>query len=131
MIKLKNSVLELVENAKINITRVKIENAIKVHSDKMNMFVDIKDIREISQSSRILEAKHISIVMLEFWIDTKRQYYKKYLNKSFNFIFNFSSYWGSALATLATKNIDLLNTSNLIGSYNRWLELYDPIEEAR
>ena len=50
MIKLKNSVFKLVENMKINITRVKTENDIKIHSNKMNMFIDIKGIREITKS---------------------------------------------------------------------------------
>ena len=131
MIKLKNSVFKLVENVKINITCFKTENDIKIHSDKMNMFTDIKDIREISKSGRILEAKHLLIVVLEFWIDTKSQYYKKFLNESFNFIFNFPSYWGSAIATLAPNSVGLLNTTNQKGGYNRWLELNDPIEEAR
>ena len=131
MIKLKNSVFKLVENVKINITCVKTENDIRIHSDKVNMFADIKDIRESTKSGRILEAKHLLLVVLEFCIDTKSQYYKKFLNESFNFILNCPSDWGSALATLATNNVGLLNTSNLIGGYNRWLELNDPIEEAR
>ncbi len=116
---------------KINITCIKTENDIKIHSDKMNMLADIKDIREITKSSRILEAKHLLIVVLEFWINTKSHYYKKFLNESFNFIFNCPSDWGSAVATLTANNVDLLNTSNLIGSYNRWLELHHPMDEAR
>ena len=131
MINLKNSVFKLVENVKININCVKTEDAIKIHSNKMNMFVDIRDIIEITKSDLLLEAKHLLIVVLEFWIDTKSQYYKKFLNKSFNLIFNCSLDWGSALSTHAANNIGLLTTANLIGSYNRWLELNGPIEKAK
>ena len=131
MLKLKNSFFKLVENVKINITCVKVKNDIKIHSDKMNMLADIKDIREITKSGRILSVKHLLIVVLEFWIDTKSQYCKKFLNESFNIIFDWPSDWGSALATLRANNVGLLNTSNLIGGYNKWLELSDPIEEAR
>ena len=48
MINLKNYVFKLFENAKIYINCVKTEDAIKIHSDKMKMFADIRDIREIS-----------------------------------------------------------------------------------
>tara|TARA_B100000989_G_C19218964_1_gene335036 strand:- start:26 stop:421 length:396 start_codon:yes stop_codon:yes gene_type:complete len=130
VLKLKNSFFKLVENVKINITCVKIKNDIKIHSDKINMFADIKNIREITKSNKILEAKHLLIVMLEFWLYTKSKFFKKFLNESFNFIFNYPSDWGSALATLSANNVGLFNTSNLIGSYNRWSELNDPIEEA-
>ncbi len=97
----------------------------------MNMLSDLKDIREITKSGRILEVKHLLIVVLIFWIGTKSHYFKKFLNESFNFIFNCPSDWGSVLDTFASNNVGLVNTSNLIGSYNKWLELHDPIEEAR
>ena len=131
MINLKNSVFKLVENAKININCVKTEDAIKIHSNKLNTFVEIKDNRELTKYGRILESKHIPIIILEFFINTKSQYQKKFLNESFNFTFYCHSDWRSALATLVANNIGLLNISNLIGGYNRWLELDDPIEEAR
>jgi rhodanese-related sulfurtransferase len=97
----------------------------------MNMFVDIKDIIEITKSDRILGAKYVPRVILEFWKDTKSQHHRKFLNEYFNFIFYCASDWHSFLTTLIANNIGLLNTSNLIGGYNKWLELSDPIEEAR
>ena len=131
MINLKNSVFKLVENGKININYVKTEDTIKIHFNKMNKFVDIRDIREISKYGRILGYKQVSSVILEFWKDFKSQHQRKFLNECFNFIFYFASEWRSFLTTLIANNIGLLNTSNLVGGYNKWLELYDPIEEAR
>ena len=131
MINFNNSVFKLVENAKININCVKTENAIKIHSDKMNMLGDIRDVREISKDSRILGYKHVPSVILEFWINTKSQYQKKFLNESFNFTFYCASDWRSALATLVANSIGLLNTPYQKGGYNGWLELNDPIEEAK
>ena len=130
MKKLTNSIFKLAENTKINFNCVNTEDAIKIHSNNMNKFLDIKNIREITKSVRILEVKHLPIVMLEFWVDTKSKFHKKFLNKSFNFIFCCYSDWGLALATLAVNNIALLNTSNLIGGYNRILGIIDSIEEA-
>ena len=131
MMNLNKSVFKLVENAKININCVKTEDAIKIHFNKMNMFVDIRDIIEITKSDRILGTKHVLRVILEFWKDTKSQHQKKFLNECFNFIFYCASEWRSFITTLIANNIGLLNTSNLIGGYNKWLELSDPIEEAR
>ena len=96
-----------------------------------NMFADIKNIREITKSNKILEAKHSLIVVLEFWLDTKSKFFKKFLNESFNFIFNYPSDWSSALATLAASNIAFLDTSYLIGDYNKWFEVSNTIEEAK
>ena len=131
MIKLKNSVFKLIKNKKFNINYVKPEDAIKIHSNKMKMFVDIRNIIEITKSDRILGAKHVSRVILEFWKDFKSQHQRKFLNECFNFIFYCATDWRSFLTTLIANNIGLLNTSNLIGGYNKWLELSDPIEEAR
>ncbi len=131
MIKLKNSIFKLVKNEKININCDKSEHAIKIHSNIMNMFVDIRDIIEITKSGRILGTKHVPRVILEFWKDTKSQNQRKFINECFNFIFYCASDWRSFLTTLIANNIGLLNTSNLIGGYNKWLELSDPIEEAR
>ena len=131
MINLKNSVFKLVENAKIKINCVKTEDTIKIHSYKMNMFADIRDIREISKDGRILGYKHVPSIILEFWINLKVQYQKKFLNESFNFTFYYASDWRLALATLVANSIGRLNTPYQKGGYSRWLELNDPIEEAR
>ena len=131
MINFKNFVFKLVENAKININCVKTDDAIELHFNKMNTFVEIRDIREITKYGRILGSKYLPRVILEFWIDTKSHYQKKFLNESFNFTFYCASDWRSALATLVANSISLLNTSNLIVGYNRWLKLIGPIEEAR
>ena len=131
MINLKNSIFKLVKNAKININCLKTEDAIKIHYNKMNMFADIIDITEISKDGLILGCKNVPSVILEFWIAIKGQYQKKFLNESFNFTLYCASDWRSALATLIANSIGLLNTPNQKGGYNRWLELNDPIEEAR
>ena len=131
MINLKNSVFKLVENTKINISCVKTEDAIEIHSNKMNTFVDIRDIREITKYGRILGYKHVLNVILEFWIDIKGQYKKKFLNESFNFTFYCVTDWRSALANLEANSIGIINTPNQKGGCNRWLELNDPIEQAR
>ena len=94
----------------------------------MNMIIDIKDIKEIYKSGRILGANHLLRGMLELWIDTNSPNHKKFFNQNFNFRFYCASDWRSALATIAANNIGFLNTYHLIGGYNRWLELIGPTE---
>ena len=131
MIKVKTSVLELVENAKNQINNLEVCDAIQMHSNKDNLFIDIRDIREIQKSGRILGAKHVPRCMLEFWIDPESPYHKHFFNDSYHFIFYCASDWRSALATLSANEIGLLNTSYLVGGFNKWLEEKGPIEEPR
>ena len=131
MINLKNSVLDLVESAKKQINNLDPSDALKIHGDKTNLFIDIRDIREIQKSGRILGAKHVPRCMLEFWIDPKSPYHKTFFNNDVRFIFYCASDWRSALATQTANHIGLLNTANLSGRFNKWLELKGPIEDPK
>ena len=131
MIKVKTTVMELVENAKRQIHNLEVCDAIKMHSNKTNLFIDVRDIREIKKTGRIFGAKHVPRCMLEFWIDPESPYHKKFFNDNYHFIFYCASDWRSSLATLSAKEIGLLNSSNLVGGFNKWLEEKGPIEEPR
>ena len=131
MIKLQNSVNDLVENAKTQIRNLTVEEAIILHDDKNNLFIDLRDIREITKSGRILGAKHVPRGMLEFWIDPNSPYHKEFFNKNFHFIFYCASGWRSALSTQTANNIGLLNTSHILGGFSRWIELKGPVEPSK
>ena len=131
MINLKNSVLDLVESAKKQINNLDPSDALKIHGDKTNLFIDIRDIREIQKFGRILGAKHVPRCMLEFWIDPESPYHKKFFNDDILFIFYCASDWRSALATQTANDIGLLNTAHLSGGFNKWLELKGPIEDPK
>ena len=128
MIKLKNSVNDLIIKAKKSIRHLTAEEAVKLHVDKNNLFIDLRDIREISKSGRILGAKHVPRGMLEFWIDPNSPYHKEFFNQDFHFIFYCASGWRSALSTETANNIVLLNTSHMLGGLSRWVKLNGPIE---
>jgi len=131
MIKLKNSVKDLIVKAKKSIRNLTAEEAVKLHVDKNNLFIDLRDIREISKSGRILGAKHVPRGMLEFWIDPNSPYHKEFFNQDFHFIFYCASDWRSALSTETANNIGLLNTSHMLGGFSRWVELNGPIEPPK
>ena len=131
MIVLKNSVQSLVNQAKKKINNIDIKDALKLHSNKQFLFIDIRDIREIQKSGRILGAKHVPRGMLEFWIDPSSPYHKEFFNDDLNFIFYCASDWRSALATKTANKIGLLNASHLVGGFNKWLEFNGPIEKPK
>ena len=131
MIILKNSVQSLVNKAKKKINNLDIKDALKLYSNKQYLFIDIRDIREIQKSGRILGAKHVPRGMLEFWIDPNSPYHKEFFNDDLNFIFYCASDWRSALATETANKIGLLNASHLVGGFNNWLKHKGPIEEPR
>ena len=131
MIKIKTSVIKLVESAKKQINNLEVCNAINMHSNKTNLFIDVRDVREIKKSGRILGAKHVPRCMLEFWIDPESPYHKKFFNDNYHFIFYCASDWRSALATHSANEIGLLNTSHPVGGFNKWLEENGPVEEAK
>ena len=56
---------------------------------------------------------------------------KDFFNDDLNFIFYCASDWRSALATEAANKGGLLNTSHLVGGFNKWLEFNGPIEEPK
>ena len=105
MIKVKISAMKLVENAKKQINNLEVDDAIKMHSNKTNLFIDVRDIREIKKTGRILGAKHVPRCMLEFWIDPESPYHKVFFNDNYHFVFYSASEWRSALATLTANEI--------------------------
>ena len=74
MIKIKTSVMKLVEDAKKQINNIDVEDAIKLHSKTINLFIDVRDIREIQKSGRILGAKHVPRLSLIHISEPTRPY---------------------------------------------------------
>ena len=119
MIKLKNSVFKLVNNKKFNINCVKLEDAIKIHSKKINLFIDLRNVREVQKYESVLGSKYLLKDTLKFWVDCNSVCNKEIFKENFNFIFYYASDWRSVLATITGNNINLLSTSNLISSFRK------------
>ena len=69
--------------------------------------------------------------MLVFRINPNSIYHKILLNKIIHFIFYCVTRLKSALLPKAAKEIGLLNTSCIVGGYNRWLGLNIPIDSSK
>ena len=122
---------ELVSEALSQIKTLTTSEALElVNKDQCNL-IDLRDVRELEKMGRIENSHHIPRGMLEFWIDPESPYHKQFFNANYHFIFYCASDWRSALATLSAMEIGLLNTSHLVGGFNKWLEEKGPIEKPR
>ncbi len=122
---------ELCEQAEREIETMDVEQVMKVMNDENVQLVDIRDIRELWRDGAIPGSSHAPRGMLEFWIDPKSPYHKKFFNENYNFIFYCASGWRSALATETANDMGLLNASHILGGFSRWLELNGPIEPKK
>ena len=123
MIKLKNFFQTLAESSKKQINQLEVSETIKMHSNKMNGFIKIRDIKEIKKYKRISANKNIPKGKLECWTNSNSPYHKKKFNKNINFIFNCIFDFRSTLTTLKINNIGLLNTSHFISGLNYKVQL--------
>ena len=73
MIKLKKSVLKLVNEAKKEINNLTVEECIRLHPDEYNLFIDLRYIREIEKSGRVLKASNVPRGMLEFRVNRPQE----------------------------------------------------------
>ncbi len=127
MINLKNSVLDLVESAKKQINNLDPSDALKIHGDKTNLFIDIRDIREIQKSGRILGAKHVPRCMLEFWIDPESPYHKTFFNDDIRFISFYATGVPWITLSLGDLTIKILITLLMLIPFRLLLKKFRPV----
>jgi len=93
------------------------------------LFVDIRDVRELSREGKIPGAFHATRGMLEFWIDPDSPYYKSEFGEDRRFVFYCQSGWRSALATQTVQNMGLPNVCHIGGGFRGWKDAGKPVEE--
>ena len=118
----------LVNLAKSKIYNLNVFDALKLHDNKNFLFIDLRDIRELKKTGKILNAKHVPRGMLEFWIDPDSPYHKEFFSKNYNFIFYCASGWRSALGTFTALDMGLKNVSHIDGGFHEWIKSNGPIE---
>ena len=74
----------LVEEAQKKIQTLNPNDVKELLEKKEITLIDVRDIREIQKSGRILGAKHVPRCMLEFWIDPESPYHKKFFNENYS-----------------------------------------------
>ena len=118
--KLKIGYEALITQAMAQIETVPLDEAKALLDDPNNVFVDIRDIRELEREGMIPNALHAPRGMLEFWVDPESPYYKPIFGEDKRLILYCASAWRSALATETLQKMGVPKVCHLEGGFSAW-----------
>jgi len=124
---------QLVAEAEKEIETLGVDDALKLHGNEDVVFVDLRDIRELSRDGFIPGAFHCPRGMLEFWIDPQCIYYKDIFASGKKFLFYCNLGWRSALAAQVSQQMGLNPVAHIDGGFVAWQRAGGPVQrkEAR
>ena len=124
---------QLVAEAEKVIETISVDDALKLHGSRDVVFVDLRDVRELSREGFIPEAFHCPRGMLEFWIDPECMYYKDIFASGKKFLFYCNLGWRSALAAQVSQQMGLSPVAHIDGGFEAWKQAGGPVanREAR
>jgi rhodanese-related sulfurtransferase len=120
----------LIDAAEAEIETLTPEAARALLGDDDVVFVDIRDIRELTREGKIPDAFHATRGMLEFWIDPDSPYFKEIFGSGKRFVFYCQSGWRSALATQTVQRMGLPRVCHIGGGFRAWADADHPVEEV-
>ncbi|MEJ2089596.1 MAG: rhodanese-like domain-containing protein [Gammaproteobacteria bacterium] len=118
----------LIDAAEAEIETLTPEAARALLGDDDVVFVDIRDIRELTREGKIPDAFHATRGMLEFWIDPDSPYFKEIFGSGKRFVFYCQSGWRSALATQTVQRMGLARVCHVGGGFRAWVDAGHPVE---
>jgi len=121
-------VSELVAAAEREIKALPVAEAIKLHGRNDVVFVDLRDIRELTREGRVPGAFHCPRGMLEFWIDPASKYHKPVFGEDKRFVFFCAAGARSALATETAQRMGLHPVAHIGGGFGAWKAAGGPVE---
>ena len=123
-------VRDLVEAAEREIETLSVEEALALHGRGDVVFVDLRDIRELTREGRVPGAFHCPRGMLEFWVDPQSKYFKPTFGEDKRFVFFCAAGQRSALATQTAQRMGLKPVAHIKGGFGAWRDAGGPIEAA-
>jgi rhodanese-related sulfurtransferase len=121
-------VSDMVEAAEREIETLPVDEALKLHGRDDVVFVDLRDVRELTREGRIPGAVHCPRGMLEFWIDPQSKYFKPVFGQEKRFVLFCAAGQRSALATQAAQRMGLAPVAHIKGGFGAWREAGGPID---
>lgn len=124
---------DLVAAAEREIETLPVDAALRLHGSGEAVFVDLRDIRELTREGRIPGAFHCPRGMLEFWLDPQSKYYKPAFGQDRRYVFFCAAGSRSALAAQTASRMGLAPVAHLGGGFTAWKAAGGPVEsgEAR
>ena len=119
---------DLVAEAEREVRTLDIDEALNLHGHDDAVFIDLRDIRELTKTGRIAGARHVPRGMLEFWIDPDSSYHKPLFSEEKTFIFYCAGGLRSALAAKTAQDMGLKPVAHLRGGMSAWIEANGAID---
>jgi rhodanese-related sulfurtransferase len=123
-------VADLVAAAEREIETLPANDAVALHGRNDVVFVDLRDVRELTREGRVPDAFHCPRGMLEFWIDPASKYHKPFFAQDKRFVFFCAAGQRSALATQTAQRMGLTPVAHIAGGFNAWKSAGGPVEAA-
>ena len=95
------------------------------------ILIDIRDIRELKKTGKILGARHMPRGMLEFWLDPESPYYKKEISPDVTKVLYCASNWRSALATKSIQEMGFNNVCHVRGGFQAIIDAGYETEDVK
>jgi len=118
---------QLVAEAEKEIEAVCVDDAFRLHGSTDVVFVDLRDVRELSHEGFIPGAFHCPRGMLEFWIDPECVYFKDIFATGKKFLFYCNLGWRSALAAQVSQQMGLSPVAHIDGGFDAWKQAGGPV----
>jgi len=118
---------QLVAEAEKEIETINVVDAINLHGSEDVVFVDLRDVRELSREGFIPGAFHCPRGMLEFWIDPDCIYFKDIFAGDKKFLFYCNLGWRSALAAQISQQMGLTPVAHMQGGFDAWKQVGGPV----
>ena len=125
------TVIQMVSEANEQVEEISVANALRLVKQENILFIDVRDIREVAKTGRVLGARHVPRGMLEMWIDPETPYHREFFAEDRKFIFYCASAWRSALAAKTAQDMGLTPVAHLEGGINAWIDAGGPIETPK
>lgn len=106
----------------------------RITGENPPVLIDIRDIRELSKSGRIVGSVHAPRGMLELWADPESPYHRDVFSKNDHLVLYCAAGWRSALATKTLQDMGMTGLAHLDGGFAAWLEAdlpVEPVEDKR
>ena len=121
----------MVADANKEVEEISITAARLLIGQENVLFIDIRDIREVAKTGRIVGARHVPRGMLEMWIDPDTPYHRSFFADEKKFIFYCAGAWRSALAAKTAQDMGLTPVAHLEGGMTACIEAGAPIEPPK
>tara|TARA_Y100001934_G_C12283695_1_gene741243 strand:+ start:732 stop:1139 length:408 start_codon:yes stop_codon:yes gene_type:complete len=130
-INITRTVKQMVAEANEEVEEISIDAARGLLGHSNVLFIDIRDIREVAKTGRVVGARHVPRGMLEMWIDPETPYHREFFAEDRKFIFYCAGAWRSALAAKTAQDMGLSPVAHLEGGIDAWIRAGGPIDPPK